>query len=60
MRSQFLNFIKSLNNLDHCRTDMDIKILDAVSFTKKFIKDNPDILFTRANKGGRSGQSRLP
>jgi len=51
MRSQFLNFLKSLNNLDHCRTDIDLKILDAVSLMKKFIKDNPDILFTRADKG---------
>jgi len=51
MRSQFLNFLKSLDNLDHCRTDIDLKILDAVSFTTKFIKDNPDISFTRADKG---------
>jgi len=51
MRNQFFNFLKLLDNLDHCRTDIDLKILDAVLLTKKFIKDNPDILFTRADKG---------
>jgi len=50
MRSQLLNFLKSLDNLDHCRTDIDLKILNAVLLTKKFIKDNPDIMFTRADK----------
>jgi len=51
MRNQLFNFLKSLNNLDFYRTNIDLKILGAVSLTKKFIKDNPDILFTRADKG---------
>jgi len=48
---QLFNFLKPLNNLDSYRTDIDLKILDTVSLTKKFVKDNPDILFTRADKG---------
>jgi len=51
MRIQFFNFLKSLNKLEHHRSDMDERILDAVHVTKKFVKDNPDILFTRADKG---------
>jgi len=37
--------------LDHVRSNIDLEILDAVSFTKKFINENPDLLFTRADKG---------
>jgi len=51
MRSQFFNFLKSLHKLYHCRSDIDLKIIDAVSSTKKFVKDNPNILFTRTDKG---------
>jgi len=51
MRNQFFNFIKPLHKLDLYRSDIDLKILDAVSSTKKFLKDNPNILFTKADKG---------
>jgi len=47
---QFINFLKPLHKLDLCRSDLDLKIIDAVSITKKFVKDNPNILFTRADK----------
>jgi len=50
MRSQFFNFLKPLHKLDLCRSDLDLKLIDAVSVTKKFVKDNPNILFTRADK----------
>jgi len=51
MRIQFFNFLKSLKKLDRFRTEIDKEILDSVHTTKKFIKNNPDILFTRADKG---------
>jgi len=51
MRIQLFNFLKPLHNLDHVRSNIDLEILDAVSFTKKFIKENPELLFTRADKG---------
>jgi len=51
MRTQVFNFLKSLNNVDRHRTNIDKKILDAVHITNKFVKNNPDILFTHADKG---------
>jgi len=51
MRSQFVNFLKSIRKLDVHRSDIDRKIVDSVLSTKKFIKDNPNIIFTRADKG---------
>jgi len=51
MRSQFVNFLKSIRKLDVYRSDIDRKIMDSVLSTKKFIKDNPNIIFTRADKG---------
>jgi len=51
MRSQFVNFLKPIHKLDLHMSDTDLKIMDAVSSTKKFVKDNPNILFTKADKG---------
>jgi len=51
LRLQLFNFLKPLHKLDQCRSSTDLQILDAVSATKKFIKDNPEVLFTRADKG---------
>jgi len=51
MRSQFVNFLKPIHKLDHHMSDIDSKIMNVVSSTKKFIKDNSNILFTRADKG---------
>jgi len=48
---QLFNFLKPLHKLDHVRSNIDLEILDAVFFTKKFIKENPELLFTRADKG---------
>jgi len=51
MRSQLFNFLKPLHKLEQCNFNIDSEILDAVSITKRFIKNNPNILFTRADKG---------
>jgi len=51
MRNQFINFLKPIHKLDHHMSDTDLKIMNAVTNIKKFVKDNPNILFTRADKG---------
>jgi len=50
-RNQLFPHIEALKNIDSHRTDIDYSILSAVSATKMFIKNNPSILFTRADKG---------
>jgi len=51
MRSQFINFLKPIHKLDHHMSDTDLEITSAVCYTKKFVKNNLNILFTRADKG---------
>jgi len=51
LRFQLFNFLKPLHKLEHSRSNTDLQVLDAVSATKKFIKDHPKVLFTRADKG---------
>jgi len=50
-RNQIFPFINSLNKVDRHRSEIDYNILSLIPPTKRFIKDNPDILFTRADKG---------
>jgi len=50
-RSQFCFFINHIKNIGRYRTETDHKIVSTLSTTKKFIKNNPDIIFTRADKG---------
>jgi len=50
-RSQLFPFIYALRNRDSHKKDIDQIILSAVSVTKRFMNNNPDILFTRADKG---------
>jgi len=50
-RNQIFPFINSLNNIDKSRTDIDSTLITATQTTKKFIKNNPEVLFTRADKG---------
>jgi len=40
-----------LRKIDSHRTDIDYNILSAASATKRFINNNPGVLFTRADKG---------
>jgi len=49
-RNQLFPYINMLRNIDSHKNDIDHNILSAVSATKRFIKNNPDILFTRADK----------
>jgi len=48
-RNLLFPLIKDIKNDNKSRLDLDI--LASVSSTKKFIKHNPDIIFTRADKG---------
>jgi len=50
-RNQIFSFINSLNNIDKSRTDIESTLITANQTTKKFIKNNPEVLFTRADKG---------
>jgi len=50
-RSQVCSFVNNINYIDKHRTDTDRKIIDTLLVTKTFINDNPDIIFTRADKG---------
>jgi len=50
-RSKICLYINQIKNIDCYRTETDLKILSALSTTKKFITNNPDIIFTRADKG---------
>jgi len=44
-------FIDKLNKADKFRTETDVKLISASVTTRKFIKNNPNILFSRADKG---------
>jgi len=44
-------FINQIKNIDRYRTEIDLKILSALSTITKFITNNPDIIFTKADKG---------
>jgi len=46
-----LMFINQIKNIDRYRTEIDLKILSALSTITKFITNNPDIIFTKADKG---------
>jgi len=48
-RNRLFPFIKDIKNDNNSKLDFDI--LASVSFTKKFTKHNPDVIFTRADKG---------
>jgi len=50
-RNQLFPYIYTLKNIDSHRKDIDHNILSAVLATKRFINNNPDVLFTRADKG---------
>jgi len=50
IRSHFVNFLKPIRKLETHRSDIDLKIIESVSRTKRFIKNNPNIIFTRADK----------
>jgi len=51
MRSHFVDFLKPIRKLKIYRSDIDIKITESVLNTKRFIKEHPNIIFTRADKG---------
>jgi len=51
LRFQLFNLLKPIHKLELSRSNIDLQILDSVSSTKSFIKDNPNVLFTRADKG---------
>jgi len=51
MRSHFVNFLKPIRKLEIHRSDIDLKIIESVSRTKRFMKDNLNIIFTRVDKG---------
>jgi len=51
MRNQLFNFLKPLHKLEQNMSNTDLEILDAVSSTKRFVKNNFNILFTKADKG---------
>jgi len=48
-RNRLFPFIKDTKKDNNTKLDLDI--LDSVSSTKKFIKHNPEVIFTRADKG---------
>jgi len=48
-RNMLFPFIKDIKKDNNSKLDLDI--LDSVSFTKKFIRHNPEVIFTRADKG---------
>jgi len=50
-RNQLFPYIYALRNIDSHLKDIDHNILSAVSATKRFLNNNPDVLFTRADKG---------
>jgi len=50
-RSQLCSFVNEIKYLDNQRTDLDREILDALFAAKIFTKRNPEIIFTRSDKG---------
>jgi len=50
-RSQICSFLNQIKHIDRLRTDTDREIIESLHITKIFTKDNPDIIFTRADKG---------
>jgi len=51
LRNQIFPFISNLNKIDRSRNETEIKLIAASKTTRRFIKNNPDVLFTRADKG---------
>jgi len=51
LRNQIFPFINNLNKIDIIKNETEIKLIAAKKITSRFIKNNPDILFTRADKG---------
>jgi len=50
LRNQIFPFISNLNKTDRNKNEIDIKLSAASKTTRNYIKNNPDILFTRAIK----------
>jgi len=50
-RSQMCSFVTQMNNIQKHRTDIDKIILESLSVTRTFLKNNPNVIFTRADKG---------
>jgi len=50
-RSRICSFINQIKYIDDHRTETDIEILQSLHITKTFIKNNPDIIFMKADKG---------
>jgi len=51
LRNQIFPLINNLNKIDIIKNETEIKLITAKKITSRFIKNNPDILFTRADKG---------
>jgi len=51
IRNQSVPIIKRIHNIKKNGNDNDKMLLRWLNCTKKFVKENPDILFTRADKG---------
>jgi len=51
IRNQIFPFINNLNKNNKSITETEYNLITAAKTTKNFIKNNPDILFTRADKG---------
>lgn len=51
IRNHSLPIIQNLLHHNYLRNNIDKDILQALTITKNFIRDNNDILFTRADKG---------
>jgi len=50
-RSRICSFINQIKYIDGLRTETDVEILKSLHITKTFIKNNPDIIFMKADKG---------
>jgi len=50
-RTQIFPFLNNLQNIENHHSVTDFKIIQAIRNTNKFVKNHPDVLFTRADKG---------
>jgi len=51
LRNQIFSFINNLNKINKSRNETENKLVAANKITRRFINSNPDVLFTRADKG---------
>jgi len=51
IRNWSIPLLHKLKNSSHIRDNMDSTIMNLMTYTKKFIKSNPNLIFTRADKG---------